>query len=316
MHEAEFRPTPSSDSSAHFALTLDVSNAPRGDGDRIVLLTFDDNYVDQSINLMLSILKYHPDGVAFVCLCPGLTEAHQQALLAVNCPVRLLCYDHTPVIPTRQWPACSMFRLFSPWLLDADIHRVLYLDSDILCCGSLQPLLDAEPDFLALCGEVSGNIAPEQQAVITRYLPTEVYCNSGVCLINLDAFRRAYTFDGFVALLNAHQAELQYPDQDLLNFLFRDRTVILNGLIYNFQPHELWGSPLYAQALRSCRLLHFSYRKPWRHRSELFLIQLYLRHSQYPPMIRRVRAVRRKSALHFHTITHFPRLFRLWLSQR
>ena len=321
MSNSAFHPIPASSGGghdrigAHFTLKLDRSNRPFGGDDRVVLLTFDDNYVDQGINLILSILKHHPSGVAFVCLCPALSEENQRALMAVNCPLRLVCYDHTPLISTRTWPACSIFRLFSPWLLDDQIRKVLYLDCDILCSGNIQPLLDAEPAYLALCGELSGNVSPVQQQVITRYLPTEVYCNSGVCVINLDAFRREYSFDSFLELLLRHQEDLQYPDQDFLNFFFRDKTVILNNLIYNFQPHELWGSPLYPKILKSARLLHFSYSKPWRYRSELFLVQLYLRHSEYPPMIRKVKAVRWKNALHFHTITHLPRFFRLWRSR-
>lgn len=300
---------------AHFALKLDRASASFSDHDRIVLLTFDDNYVDQSLNLILSILKYHPEGVSFLCLCPELTPENQNALLSAGCPVRLICYAHTPLISTRTWPACSIFRLFSPWLLDPQIHKVLYLDSDILCCGSIQALLDAEPPYLAMCSEISGNISPEQQPVITKYLPAEVYCNSGVCVMNLNAFRQQYSFDSFLSFLLAHYADLQYPDQDFLNYFFRDKIVILNGLLYNFQPHELWGSALYPQALRSCRLLHFSYCKPWRYRSELFLVQLYLRHSQYPPMIRKVKALRWKNALHIHTLTHLPRYLRLWFSR-
>lgn len=300
---------------AHFTQKVDSASTSFCHQDRIVLLTFDDNYVDQSINLILSILKYHPSGVSFLCLCPVLTEENQHTLLSAGIPVRLVCFAHTPLISTRTWPACSIFRLFSPWLLDAKIHKVLYLDSDILCCGNIQALLDAEPSYLALCGEISGNVSPSQQQVITKFLPTEVYCNSGVCVINLDAFRQQYSFDSFLSLLLAHQADLQYPDQDFLNYFFRDKTVILNGLLYNFQPHELWGSALYPQVLRNCRLIHFSYSKPWRYRSELFLVQLYLRHSEYPPMIRKVKALRWKNALHIHTITHLPRFLRLWLSR-
>lgn len=320
MSKTTFHPISSSagdkqdHTSVYFTLISDHSNASFSGHDHVILLTFDDNYIDQSINLILSILKYHPDGVSFLCLCPVLSAENQRTLLSSAYPIRLICYEHTPFISTRNWPACSIFRLFSPWLLDNQIHKVLYMDSDILCCGNIQPLLDAAPACLAMCSELGGNISPMQQQNITKYLPIEVYCNSGVCVINLDAFRQLYSFDSFVTLFLQHQADLQYPDQDFLNFFLRDQTVILNGLVYNFQPHELWGSPLYRRALRSCKLIHFSYCKPWRCRSELFLIQLYLRHSEYPPMIRRVKSVRWKSVFHIHSITHFPQLLRLWLS--
>ena len=322
MNKPAFHPIPSpagdnhADIGAYFTLKSERSNAPFGEHDRVILLTFDDNYVDQSINLILSILKYHPSGVSFVCLCPDLSPENQNAVLSVNCPVRLICYAHTPFIHTRKWPACSLFRLFSPWLLDSGIDSVLYLDADILCCGNIQALLDLKPAWLAMCNELSGNLSPDQQPTITNYLPAEIYCNSGVCVMNLDAFRREYSFGSFVELLLQHHEALQYPDQDFLNFFFRDKTVILNGLVYNFQPHEFWDSPHYPYILRISKLLHFSYAKPWSNKSELFLIQLYLKHSLYPPMIRKVKAVRWKNALHHHTITYLPRYFRLWRFRR
>ena len=282
--------------------------------DHIVLLTFDDNYVDQSINLILSILKQHPAGVSFVCLCPTLSPANAETLMSVVRPLRLICYNHTPIIPTTNWPACTMFRLFAPWLLDSEIHKVVYLDSDMLCTGSLQALFDADPVCLAMCNEIAGNIFAEQQQCITAYLPYEIYCNAGMCVMNLDSFRSLYSFDSFVELLLQHQKDLHFPDQDFLNFFLRDNTVILNGFSYNFQPYEFKGSRYYKQALANCKLIHFSFMKPWFYKTDLYLIQLYLRYSDYPPMIRKTKTARRKSML--HSVVRFTRPVRSWLFDR
>ena len=55
-----------------FQLQLCQENPKFSPLDSIILLTFDDNYLDQSVNLILSVAKYHPSGVSLVCTCPAL----------------------------------------------------------------------------------------------------------------------------------------------------------------------------------------------------------------------------------------------------
>lgn len=271
--------------------------------DSIILLTFDDNYMDQSVNLMLSVAKYHPTGVSFVCTCPVLKDSNLDILIGLPIGVQVKCYDFALDLEMGRWALSAVLRLFSPWLLDENIHRVLYMDSDILCCGSLQPLFDTEVSCIAMCNEISGNTGKYQQDVIRPILPAQIYCNSGVVIFNLDYLRKNHSFSEiFTELLNRNGV-FHYLDQDLLNVYFREKLLVLNAFHYNFQPHELKGTPFFKNALRNCRLIHFSVGKPWLYKSRLYLMRLYLKHSSYPPMIAKVKKTVAKRILYLPIAT-------------
>lgn len=257
--------------------------------DHIVLFTFDDNYVDQTINLILSIAKFHPQGVSYVCLCPPLRPEHVDLLLSLDVGLQLRCYAFHVDMASGRWVTSAVLRLFTPWLLEEEITRVLYLDSDILCTGSLQDLFDTDVPLLAMGAEISGNVSQIQQDTVRRSLPTQLYCNSGMVVFNLAALRQQYTFAQIFDGLSALQGKVVYLDQDFLNLFFQGRITFLNPFHYNFQAYELFHTPFYKSALANCRLIHFSVGKPWLYKTKLPFIRLYLRHSSWPPMIRRVR---------------------------
>lgn len=283
---------------AVFSLKAKEQNPQFHPNDNIILLTFDGNYMDQSVNLILSIAKYHPSGVSFVCVCPPLRQENMELLLSLSQGIQLRCYESAADLSSGRWVSSAVLRLFSPWLLEADIHRVLYMDSDILCTGSLQELFDTDVPYVAMCNEISGNTSPTQQNTIRKYLPTQIYYNSGVTVFNLDSLRENHSFEEIYEALSALKGKVVYLDQDFLNIYFQGRITGLNAFHYNFQAYELYKTRFYRNALKNCRLIHFSVGKPWLYKTKLYFIRLYLKHSQYPPMIAKVKKTFVKSLLY------------------
>lgn len=272
-----------------FSLARLEENSRFSPGDRLVLLTFDDNYVDQSINLILSIARYHPQGVSFVCVCPPLGEENRRTLLGLSQGIQLRCYDCREDFSTGRWVSGAVLRLFCPWLLEEEYHRILYMDSDILCTGSLEALFSMEVPLLAMCSEISGNVSPSRLTTVRPWLPTQIYCNSGVVLFNLDALRQRYSFRQVYEALLEWRGKFTYLDQDFLNVFFQGEITVLNPFFFNCQAYELRKTEFWKLALRQCSLIHYSVGKPWVYKTRLKLIRLYLKHSLYPPMTRRVR---------------------------
>lgn len=295
---------------SYFVLRYQSENAAFDDGKHIVLLTFDDNYVNQTINLILSISKFHKNEISYVCLCPVLKPKSIDALLCLAEGIQVRCYDFLSTIDPGAWPVCAMFRLFAPWLLAENVHKVLYMDSDIICAGNIEKLLKMETPYIAMCPEIAGNIQPRQQHVIQQFLPVQVYCNSGVCLLNLDALRKTYSAETIIDSLREMRPKLGFPDQDFLNFYFKGKIEVLNNYMYNLQPYELKKSIYYKRILNNCKLLHFSLCKPWTHHCELHLIYLYLKYTEYPPMRAMVKRALWKS--YFHSVIRLNRPIRRW----
>lgn len=272
-----------------FTLIHQVENKAFSPKDNIVVLTFDDNYLGQSVNLIFSIAKYHPQGVSFLCICPPLKEENQQILLGLAQGVQIRCYSAQEDFSTGRWVSGAVLRLFCPWLLGEEYHKVLYMDSDILCTGSLEKLFAMDVPLLAMCSELSGNVSAGRMETVRPYLPTQIYCNSGVVLFNLDALRAQYTFQEIYDQLLAWKGTFYYLDQDFLNVFFQGKITVLNPYFYNCQAYELRKTEFWKPALKQCSLIHYSVGKPWIYKTRLKMIRLYLKHSLYPPMIRRVR---------------------------
>jgi lipopolysaccharide biosynthesis glycosyltransferase len=116
-------------------------------------------------------------------------------------------------------------RLVLPELVPDDIGRIVYLDSDVLCVGSLAPLigwdlrgkpLGAVRDAFTRRIVDSGGMPGIQAGV---HDPQAHYFNSGVLVIDAPAWRAADLTGACLSYLQKHATELRFPDQDALNYV-------------------------------------------------------------------------------------------------
>lgn len=277
---------------------LSVDQNPYFDpSSNIVLITFDDNYVGISINLMLSVARHNPE-VSFVCMCPKLKQENMEKLMALKQGLQVRCYHFESPVDTGPLPACAVFRIFCPWLLPEEIGKLLYIDPDVLCTGSLADAFKLDVECIGMCNEICGNVDQLHQETVRLITPTEIYCNAGVVLMNLNNIRRDYSFQQTFEALIEMGKTMRFLDQDFLNIYFRGNITYMNGFHYNFQAYELRKTEFYEQALNNCRLIHFSVGKPWMPTTNLQLIKLYLQHSEYPEMIERCQKAARGRMLY------------------
>jgi len=119
-------------------------------------------------------------------------------------------------------------RIFLPSLL-ANLDRVLYLDADVIACGHLAPLWHTNLEGFWL-GAVTNVFQPNHRARPKQLgLPNrEVYFNSGVLLMNLEAMRRDGKTEELLELVAARGAEFEWPDQDALNIALGERRLRLH----------------------------------------------------------------------------------------
>lgn len=262
----------------------------------MVLLTFDDGYYMQAINLMMSIQAYNPN-VQFVCLCTPLSPSVVSKLFDKNNHLELLLYEyHTELTwNIKRWPITTIFRIFAPWLIDNRIKEVIYLDSDMLVKGSLDPLFNKKDYFLIMANEISGSSESREDKT-----GMNIYCNGGMSKINLEAFRQEYNIETYQKAFLDNLPFLKWLDQDFFNFyLGNDKLTKINGLIYNFQIYELIGCKHYNQILQNSRILHFSWQHPWDASCKFpELFDIYLQYSFYKPIMERVLDAQRKNSNH------------------
>lgn len=268
--------------------------------DRLVMLTFDNNYVNQTINLMLSIVKHQSKKVSFYCVCLDLEEENVLKLLDLEIGVQVRIYQFNYKVDTGHWPQATLLRVFSPWLLDSCVEKILYLDSDILCCGSLDELYELDTPYIAMGNEISGNVSSgnrKNKKSLPEEHPAWLYCNAGVAVLNLRNIREHYEFADMFHKCCDICSTYYCNDQDFLNLFFYGKITYFNGLCYNFQPYELKGTVFYQYAVNKCRLIHFSSEKPWKDTGDRAIMRLYLTHSEYAPMRELVKKAYKASVL-------------------
>lgn len=173
-----------------------------------------------------------------------------------------------PLNPKAHYTLDNWTRLWVETFFPADVHRVLYLDSDIVVTGSIAPLwaLDLEG---ALLGAV--DIPGSPQGVLRLGLAAEAgYFNSGMLLIDLRQWRRTQALDTVLAYVAANPERLHDLDQDALNACFHHRRKRLGyewNAIWPFfrEPLALPLPRPEIEAVRqNARIIHFNgAAKPW-----------------------------------------------------
>jgi lipopolysaccharide biosynthesis glycosyltransferase len=154
------------------------------------------------------------------------------------------------------WPLTAAARFQLGDLLPPEAHRCIYLDIDILVGVDLAELFD-----MSLQGKPVGmalNLRMEDK--VKNYLRTialdpDTYCNSGVLLMDLDAWRSENASRKLIDTGMALPPHIWFFDQDMLNTYFKGRCLVLEER-WNFRDA---GVP------QTGKIQHFSGRsKPWK----------------------------------------------------
>ena len=180
-------------------------------------------------------------------------------------------FGSMPLLPNIS--RATYYRLLIPQILSEEIHKVLYLDSDIIVRHSLLPLWETNIDGYALAA-----VNDYLESVIRtynrlRYPPNLGYFNAGVLLLNLKYWRTNNIHSEIISFMKNHYEDILFCDQDILNYVLRDRKRLL-PIKYNLQTcffivrdkcdYDFWK---YEQDVLEARMdpviLHYTFAKPW-----------------------------------------------------
>ena len=139
---------------------------------------------------------------------------------------------------TKNWSVAMYFRFIIGDYFIGQQSRVLYLDADIVCQGSINEL-----QTLALGDNVAG-VVPERDKAwwVSRSEKLECpdiengYFNSGVLLLNIPAWASEYVSGKAMSLLSDKSVtrKLSFMDQDILNIILCGKVRFIEGK-YNTQ---------------------------------------------------------------------------------
>lgn len=133
-----------------------------------------------------------------------------------------------PLAKTSRLSVAALYRLLIPQILSPDIEKAIYLDADIIVNMNINEFWQVELGYspLAAADEVRVDSFIHPASAANNYLVTSGlvsyndYFNSGVLLMNLNILRdKEEIIMRGVKFVGDHP-QLQYLDQEILNYLF------------------------------------------------------------------------------------------------
>lgn len=174
---------------------------------------------------------------------------------------------------TDQYSTAIYLRLVMPQILQRVTNRFLYLDSDIVCLGSLSSLvsLNLQGNTVAAVSDVPKVVAEKTAAL---RLERPFYFNSGVLLIDITAWNQANLSNRVFQVLDSQAISFSLMDQDALNLVLNSSVLALPP-VWN-QIYDL--GQMVQDPLPGTVFLHFTGEiKPWRLSARHRLSGLYRR---------------------------------------
>lgn len=247
-----------------------------------ILLTLDRNYILPARVLLASLCINNPGEQFDVYIAAdGFTDGDHENLR------RLLAHFHaryhTVTIdeswfsgaPTLRYYSRAMYyRLLAGRMLPEHLHRILYLDPDMLVTGKIRPLYETDmgENLYAACihrGIVDLS-TPVNRIRLSTY-ETEGYFNSGMLLMNLARIRSLVFPQVIFDYVKENRALLVLPDQDVLNGLYGRHILALDEQRFNYDARKYREYLLSSSGehdrnwvMENTVILHFCGRKkPW-----------------------------------------------------
>jgi lipopolysaccharide biosynthesis glycosyltransferase len=153
----------------------------------------------------------------------------------------------------------AYFRIMIPIMLDADIDKVLYLDSDTIVNSDILEVLETDLDGMALAAVLD---VDNEKMSETHGL--DKYYNSGVMLINLALWReRGLTSACFEYIYDEKNQSLM-ADQCVINIILHKKIKDLPYKWNRFVSNTGFSHTQSDEVMRDAGIIHFiTHVKPW-----------------------------------------------------
>lgn len=207
-----------------------------------LLFAIDDNFVQQLETVLLSI-HLNTKSQEFNIYVLQKKRLAKEAELAAFCKqlkmtyhpvmVKQSLFENAPV--TDRYPTTIYYRLLAHQMLPQDLHKILYLDADILCINDLSPLYNTALGNNLFASAIHASLTNTTDVINKIRLQNfgaDGYYNSVVLLMNLDLMRQEVDANQIFDYIRRHI--LLLPDQDVLNALYSERIKTIPDQLYNF----------------------------------------------------------------------------------
>ena len=129
----------------------------------------------------------------------------------------------------------TYYRLLAPQILPKSVHKLIYLDCDMVIDGDISPVWDINLDGKAIAGVVDCEAYNESiYQRLGNYTTKRDYYNAGMTVYNMDYWRENDIAGQAFKYIEQNKSNLYWMDQDVLNVILAKKKVLL-PIQYNFQ---------------------------------------------------------------------------------
>lgn len=224
--------------------------------------SLDKNYVRYMLVSMLSVLEKNKDtAVVFHVVTDGFLPENLKKIDELTKSYNAKAYIYTllekvcfPIV-SESITIGTYFRFFLPEFVK-DTDRVLYLDADVVCNGSLDQLfaLEFRDKIIAAVPDLAkmNKLRNDELGLPAQH----IYFNNGVLLMNISAWQQAKVFSKIQAAVERLGSKIRFEDQDALNS-------VLTGKVF-YLPPAYNCIDMLSPSAAAADLLHFAAKpKPW-----------------------------------------------------
>lgn len=249
-----------------------------------IAVCIDENFVMQCGVLLKSIQVNNPtEEINFYILTMGLSDKAKEQLQNVsqkNIQIHFLEISQTmlenfPIRSVDHLTLATYLRLFLPIILPQDIHKIIYLDCDMIVCDSLSSLWNIDISDFSTGMVVDMFYLDETQTSRLLYKKDDGYFNAGTLLVNLDYWKENDISKKTTEFLVQNPDRCLVHDQDAINAVLHGTIKVIPAR-YNVQQDfcrkDLYNLPIDEQnqkdikeaILNPCVIHYTGPSKPWK----------------------------------------------------
>lgn len=172
----------------------------------------------------------------------GLVESYHRKLVFYDLKQKLADFKDRYNIPNT-FSISSYSRLFIQDLIEADVDKIVFADSDSLFLGNLYDLFKMDMEGFLVAG-VKDHMSMENKSK-TGLSDKDLYINAGFLVIDLKGWRSQNIGKQFIDLIVKHNGDVHFHDQGVLNTVLRSKIKELHPKynvmtsFYDFQTVEI-----------------------------------------------------------------------------
>lgn len=152
----------------------------------------------------------------------------------VKVKIYIISEEFVNIFPTsKQWSYATFFRLIAFDYLGFECDKLLYIDADIMCKGSLSDILKVELSEQYYAAVVKDNEYMQEGPANRLNVPglPGNYFNAGFIYLSLSQWKKNNFMHKVIEMLKSDKDLKKYKclDQDVLNILFFGHCIFLNS---------------------------------------------------------------------------------------